>query len=94
MIKCDFDEVEIRGVEPLILTELTILMRRIKESIEIRHGKEYADNKIRSCIQKAFVTEEELEEENKRMLNEAKDPELLEDITEAIIGVIKKYGKE
>lgn len=94
MIKCDFNKVEIRGVKPLILTELTILMRSIKESIEIRYGKEYADNEIRSCIKKAFATEEELEEEDKRMLNEAKDPELLEDITEAIIGVIKKYGKE
>lgn len=54
MIKCDFDKVEVHGIEPLILTELTILMRTVKDHIEAKHGKEYADDKIRSCIQRVF----------------------------------------
>lgn len=94
MIKCNFDKVEVSGIEPMILTELTILMRSIKECIEVRHGKKCADNKICHCIKNVFATEEELEEENKRMLNKAEDPKPMEDITEAIISAIKKYYGE
>lgn len=94
MIKCDFDKVEVHGIEPLILTELTLLMRTIKDHIEAKHGKEYADDKIRSCIKKVFATEEELKEENKRILDQAEDPELLEDIAKTIIGAIKRHYEE
>lgn len=94
MIKCNFDKVEVNGIEPLILAELTILMRSIKERIEIRRGKEYADDKIRFCIKEVFTTEEELEEEGKWILDQAKELELLNDITETIIGAIKNYGEE
>lgn len=94
MIKCNFDKVEIHGIEPLILTELTLLMRTIKDHIEAKHGKEYADDKIRSCIQRVFATEEELKEENKRILNQAEDPELLKDIAETIIDEIKRHYEE
>lgn len=91
MIKCNFDKVDVHGIEPLILTELTFLMRTIKEHIEAKHGKEYADDKIRACIKKVFATQEEIEEESRRILNQAENPELLEDITETIIGAIKRY---
>lgn len=94
MIICNFDKVDVHGIEPLILTELTVLMRTIKEHIEAKHGKEYADNKIRSCIKKVFATEEELQEESRRILGQAKDPELLEDITETIVGAIKRHHEE
>lgn len=94
MIKCNFNKVEVHGTEPLILTELTVLMRSVKEYIEARHGKKRADNKICLCIKNVFTTEEELEEENKRMLNKAEDPKPMEDITEAIISAIKKYYGE
>lgn len=94
MIKCNFDEIDIHGIEPLILTELTVLMRTIKEHIEAKHGKEYADDKIRSCIKRVFATEEELQEENSRILNQAEDPELIKDITETIIGAIKRHHEE
>lgn len=94
MIKCDFDKVEVHGIEPLILTELTLLMRTIKDHIEAKHGKEYADDKIRSCIKKVFATEEELKEENKRILDQAEDPELLKDIAKTIIGAIKRHHEE
>lgn len=94
MIICNFDKVDVHGIEPLILTELTFLMRTIKEHIEAKHGKEYADDKIRSCFKKVFATEEELQEENRRILGQAEDPELLEDITETIIGAIKRHYEE
>lgn len=94
MIKCDFDKVEIHGIEPLVLTELTILMRTVREHIEAKHGKEYADDKILSCIKRTFATQEEIEEENRRILGQAEDPELLEDITETIIGAIKRHHGE
>ena len=94
MIICNFDKVEVHGIEPLILTELTLLMRTIKDHIEAKHDKEYADDKIRSCIQRVFATEEELKEENKRILNQAEDPELLEDIAKTIIGAIKRHHEE
>lgn len=94
MIKCNFDVVDIHGIEPLILTELTVLMRTIKEHIETRYGKEYADDKIRSCIKRVFATEEELQEENSRILDQAKDKELVKDITKTIIGAIKRHHEE
>ena len=94
MIKCNFNKVEVHGIEPLILAELTVLMRTVKDHIEAKHGKEYADDKIRSCIQRVFATEEELEEEGKRILNQAEDPELIKDITETIIGAIKRHHEE
>jgi hypothetical protein len=94
MIICNFDKVDVQGIEPLILTELTLLMRTIKDYIEAKHGKEYADNKIHSCIKKVFATEEELQEESRRILGQAKDPELLEDITETIIGVLERHYEE
>ena len=94
MIICNFDKVDVQGIEPLILTELTLLMRTIKDLIEAKHGKEYADDKIRSCIKRAFAKEEELQEENRRILGKAEDPELLEDITETIIGAIKRHHEE
>lgn len=94
MIICNFDKVDVQGIEPLILTELTLLMRTIKEHIEAKHGKEYADDKIRACIKRVFATQEEIEEESRRILNQAEDPELIKDITETIIGAIKRHHEE
>ena len=95
MIICNFGKVDVHGIEPLILAELTVLMRTIKDRIEAKHGKEYADNKIRSCVRRVFATQEEIEEENRRILGQEEDPELLEDITETIIGVLERhYGEE
>lgn len=94
MIICNFDKVDVQGIEPLILIELTLLMRTIKEHIEAKHGKEYADDKIRACIKRVFATQEEIEEESRRILNQAEDPELIKDITETIIGAIKRHHEE
>ena len=94
MIKCNFDKVDVHGIEPLILAELTVLMRTIKNRIEAKHGKEYADDKIRTCIKRVFATQEEIEEENRRILGQAEDPELLEDITETIIGALERHHEE
>ena len=94
MIICNFDKVDVQGIEPLILAELTVLMKSIKDRIEAKHGKEYADNKIRSCVRRVFATREEFQEENRRILGQAEDPELLEDITETIIGVLERYYGE
>ena len=91
MIKCNFDKVDRHGIEPLILTELTLLMRTIKDHIEAKHGKEYADDKIHACIKKVFATQEEIEEENRRILNQIENPELIKDITETIIVSIKRH---
>ena len=86
MIICNFDKADVHGIEPLILTELTLLMRTIKEHIEAKHGKEYADDKI--------ATQEEIEEESRRILNQVEDSELIKDITETIIGAIKRHHEE
>lgn len=94
MIICNFDKVDVQGIEPLILTELTLLMRTIKDHIEAKHGKEYADDKIRACIKRVFAKEEELQEESRRILNQVEDPELIKDITETIIGAIKRHHEE
>ena len=80
MIICNFDKVDVQGIEPLILTELTLLMRTIKDHIEAKHGKEYADDKIRACIKRAFVTEEEIEE-LKRVAERFKDTLDDQDVT-------------
>lgn len=94
MIKCDFGKVDIHGIEPVILAELTSLMKALKDYMEGKHGKEYADDKIRSCVRSVFATKEELQEDMGRMLDQAEDKDMIEDMTEIIIGVLKKHYEE
>lgn len=46
MLKVNFQETEIKGSEPHILTEFTMLARNLRKLLAEEEGVEYADEQI------------------------------------------------
>lgn len=63
MLKVDFGRTEIKGSEPHILTEFTMLARNLREILAEDEGAEYADMQIAKAIELSKKTEDELDEE-------------------------------
>lgn len=63
MLKVDFGRTEIKGSEPHILTEFTMLAKNLRELLAEDGSTEYADMKIAKAIELSKKTEDELDEE-------------------------------
>ena len=63
MLKVDFGRTEIKGSEPHILTEFTMLARNLRELLAEDESTECADMKIAKAIELSKKTEDELDEE-------------------------------
>lgn len=63
MLKVDFERTEIKGSEPHILTEFTMLARNLRELLAEDESTECADMKIAKAIELSKKTEDELDEE-------------------------------
>ncbi len=63
MLKVDFGRTEIKGSEPHILTEFTMLARNLRELLAEDVSTECADMKIAKAIELSKKTEDELDEE-------------------------------
>lgn len=63
MLKADFERTEIKGSEPHILTEFTMLARNLREVLAERESIEYADKQIAKAIELSKKTPEELDVE-------------------------------
>lgn len=51
MLKVDFERTEIKGSEPHILTEFTMLARNLREFLAQDESTEYADARIARAIE-------------------------------------------
>lgn len=63
MLKVDFGRTEIKGPEPHILTEFTILARNLRELLAEDESTEYADKQIEKCIKLSKMTPDEIDGE-------------------------------
>ena len=63
MLKVDFERTEIKGSEPHILTEFTMLARNLREFLAEDESTECTDMKIAKAIELSKKTEDELDEE-------------------------------
>ena len=63
MLKVDFGRTEIKGSEPHILTEFTMLAKNLRELLAGDESTEYANMKIAKAIELSKKTEDELDEE-------------------------------
>lgn len=74
MIKCEMTKnstkTEVCGSHTLIMTELTILIKEVRESFAKKRGNESADEDIRECIRLAFMDREEIEREKEELKRE------------------------
>lgn len=69
MLKVNFQETEIKGSEPHILTEFTMLARNLRKLLAEEEGVEYADEQIAKCVKLSKMTPEELDREILESLN-------------------------
>lgn len=63
MLKVDFGTTKIKGSEPHILTEFTMLARNLREILAEDESTEYADMQIAKAVELSKKTEDELDEE-------------------------------
>lgn len=70
MLKVDFERTEIKGSEPHILTEFTILARNLREFLAQDESTEYADARIARAIELSKKTSDEIDEEVLKSINE------------------------
>lgn len=63
MLRVDFERTEIKGSEPHILTEFTILARNLRELLAEDESTEYADKQIEKCIKLSKMTPDEIDGE-------------------------------
>lgn len=70
MLKVDFERTEIKGSEPHILTEFTILTRNLREFLAQDESTEYADARIARAIELSKKTSDEIDEEVLKSINE------------------------
>ena len=70
MLKVDFERTEIKGSEPRILTEFTMLARNLREFLAQDESTEYADARIARAIELSKKTSDEIDEEVLKSINE------------------------
>lgn len=70
MLKVDFEITEIKGSEPRILTEFTMLARNLREFLAQDKSTEYADARIARAIELSKKTSDEIDEEVLKSINE------------------------
>ena len=70
MLKVDFERTEIKGSEPRILTEFTMLARNLREFLAQDKSTEYADARIARAIELSKKTSDEIDEEVLKSINE------------------------
>lgn len=70
MLKVDFERTEIKGSEPHILTEFTMLARNLRELLAQDESTEYADARIARAIELSKKTSDEIDEEVLKSINE------------------------
>lgn len=70
MLKVDFERTEIKGSEPHILTEFTILARNLRKLLAKDQSTEHADAKIARAIELSKKTSDEIDEEVLKSTNE------------------------
>ena len=70
MLKVDFEITEIKGSEPRILTEFTMLARNLREFLAHDKSTEYADARIARAIKLSKKTSDEIDEEILKSINE------------------------
>lgn len=70
MLKVDFGRTEIKGSEPHILTEFTMLAKKLRELLAEYGNTEYADMKIAKAIELSKKTSDEIDEELLKSINE------------------------
>lgn len=63
MIKANFVELEFKGSEPMLLSELTVIIHKLKEIIATRHCEDFAREQINNAVRIALLTEEEIDKE-------------------------------
>lgn len=70
MLKVDFERTEIKGSEPHILTEFTMLARNLRKFLAMDQSTEYADARIARAIELSKKTSDEIDEEVLKSINE------------------------
>lgn len=70
MLKVDFGRTEIKGSDPHILTEFTMLAKNLRELLAEDGSTEYADMKIAKAIELSKKTSDEIDEEVLKSINE------------------------
>lgn len=70
MIKCDKDEIEIKGSFGEVGIELTLLTKSIYEAIAKKYGEDFAKERIQTVYKCALMTEKELDREIKEGIAE------------------------
>lgn len=66
MIKTENGSVQMMGNLAEIMTDMTLVIKAFRSGISKKYGEKVTDDFLRKCIETGFMSDEELEKEDKR----------------------------
>lgn len=89
MIKCEYGNIQISGLKPIIETELASLIKGFKEN-------GFTKDKILELVDLAFMTEEEVRKANKELDKAIKShkKEFLENVAPELVKALSEIIKD